>query len=134
MTLVDSNVLLDVLSGDPHWLAWSVAALDARAAAGRLLINEVIYAELSVRINSETELNREVARFNVSFARSPQRALFLAGQSFRRYRTAGGARTDVLADLFIGAHAKVLGCPVLTRDLRRYRTYFPDVELITPEN
>jgi predicted nucleic acid-binding protein len=134
MTLVDSNVLLDVLSGDPHWLGWSVDALDARAAVGRLLIDEVIYAELSVRMASEAELNEAVARLNVSFERSPQRALFLAGQSFRRYRNAGGTRTGVLADLFIGAHAQILGCPVLTRDVRRYRTYFPDVELISPGN
>ncbi|MGD0023563.1 MAG: type II toxin-antitoxin system VapC family toxin [Xanthobacteraceae bacterium] len=132
MTLVDSNVLLDVLSGDPRWLAWSVDALDARAAAGRLLINEVVYAELSVRMNSEAELDKAVIRLNVHFERSPQRALFLAGQSFRRYRTAGGTRTGVLSDLFIGAHAQVLGCPVLTRDVRRYRTYFPDVEIIAP--
>jgi predicted nucleic acid-binding protein len=134
MTLVDSNVLLDVLSGDPHWLTWSVDALDARAAVGRLLIDEVIYAELSVRMASEAELNAAVARLNVSFERSPQRALFMAGQSFRRYRNAGGTRTGVLANLFIGAHAQILGCPVLTRDVRRYRTYFPDVELISPDN
>jgi predicted nucleic acid-binding protein len=133
MTLVDSNVLLDVLSRDPRWLAWSVDALGARAEAGRLLINEIIYAELSIRMNSEAELKAEVARLNVSFERSPQRALFLAGQSFRRYRNAGGTRTSVLSDLFIGAHALVLDCPILTRDVRRYRTYFPDVELITPE-
>lgn len=134
MTVVDSNVLLDVLSADPRWLAWSIDALEALAAAGRLLINEAIYAELSVRMPSERELNRQIARLGVSFERSPQRALFLAGQTFRRYRSAGGTRTGVLPDLFIGAHAQVLGCPVLTRDVRRYRTYFPTVELITPES
>lgn len=134
MTVVDSNVLLDVLSADPRWLAWSIDALEALAPAGRLLINEAIYAELSVRMPSERELNRQIARLGVSFERSPQRALFLAGQTFRRYRSAGGTRTGVLPDLFIGAHAQVLGCPVLTRDVRRYRTYFPTVELITPES
>lgn len=134
MTLVDSNVLMDVLSADPHWLSWSVDALVARSVVGRLLINEVIYAELSVRMNSETELNADLGRLNVRFERSPQHALFLAGQAFRRYRSAGGTRTGVLSDLFIGAHAQVLECPILTRDVRRYRTYFPGVELITPQS
>lgn len=133
MTLVDTNVLLDVLSGDSRWLAWSIDALEASAAAGRLLINEVIYAELAVRMLSEAELDRQIERLGVSFEPSPRRALFLAGQTFRRYRSAGGTRTGVLSDLFIGAHAQVLGCGVLTRDVRRYRTYFPAVELISPD-
>ena len=132
MTLVDTNVLLDVLSKDAIWLTWSLDALEARAAAGRLLINEVVYAELSARMDSEDEVNTAVAGLNVYFERSPQRALFLAGQGFRRYREAGGTRTGVLPDIFIGAHALILGCPILTRDARRYRTYFPDVPLITP--
>jgi len=133
MTLVDTNVLLDVLSADARWLAWSIDALEASAAAGPLLINEIIYAELSVRMLSEAELNRQIERLGVSFERSPQHALFLAGQTFSHYRRAGGTRTGVLSDLFIGAHALVLGCPVLTRDVRRYRTYFPAVELISPD-
>lgn len=133
MTLVDTNVLLDVLSGDSRWLAWSIDALEASAGAGRLLINEVIYAELAVRMLSEAELDRQIERLGVSFEPSPRRALFLAGQTFRRYRSAGGTRTGVLSDLFIGAHAQVLGCPVLTRDVRRYRTYFPAVDLISPD-
>lgn len=133
MTLVDTNVLLDVLSGDSRWLAWSIDALEASAGAGRLLINEVIYAELAVRMLSEAELDRQIERLGVSFEPSPRHALFLAGQTFRRYRSAGGTRTGVLSDLFIGAHAQVLGCAVLTRDVRRYRTYFPAVELISPE-
>lgn len=133
MTLVDTNVLLDVLSGDSRWLAWSIDALEACAGAGRLLINEVIYAELAVRMLSEAELYRQIERLGISFEPSPRRALFLAGQTFRLYRSAGGTRTGVLSDLFIGAHAQVLDCPVLTRDVRRYRTYFPAVDLISPD-
>jgi predicted nucleic acid-binding protein len=132
MTLVDTNVLLDVLSKDPIWLAWSVDALDARADVGELLINEVVYAELSARMSSEADVNVAVTRLNLEFKHAPKRALFLAGQQFRRYRELGGTRTGVLPDLFIGAHAHVLGCPILTRDIRRYRTYFPEVPLITP--
>lgn len=134
MTLVDTNVFLDVLSADPRWLAWSIDALEASAGAGRLLINEVIYAELAVRMPAETELNRQIQRLGVSFEPSPRRALFLAGQTFRRYRSAGGTRTGVLSDLFIGAHAHVIGCPLLTRDVRRYRMYFPTVQLIAPDD
>lgn len=133
MTLVDTNVLLDVLSGDSRWLAWSIDALEACAGAGRLLINEIIYAELAVRMLSEAELYRQIERLGISFEPSPRRALFLAGQTFRLYRSAGGTRTGVLSDLFIGAHAQVLDCPVLTRDVRRYRTYFPAVDLISPD-
>jgi predicted nucleic acid-binding protein len=133
MTLVDSNVLLDVLSRDPRWLIWSVDALDAQAAGGPLLINEIVYAELSARMRSEAELDAAITALKVQFERSPLSALFLAGHVFRRYKTAGGTRVGVLPDLFIGAHAQVTGCPVLTRDARRYRTYFPDVALITPD-
>src|ERR1700733_11950434 len=133
MTLVDTNVLLDVLSRDPRWLIWSVDALDAQAASGPLLINEIVYAELSGQMRSEAELDAAIAELNVRFERSPRSALFLAGRVFRRYKTAGGTRAGVIPDLFIGAHAQVIGCPVLTRDVRRYRTYFPDVALITPD-
>ena len=112
MTLVDTNVLLDVLSRDPRWLIWSVDALDAQAASGPLLINEIVYAELSGQMRSEAELDAAIAELNVRFERSPRSALFLAGRVFRRYKTAGGTRAGVIPDLFIGAHAQVIGCPV----------------------
>ncbi len=133
MTLVDTNVLLDILSDDPRWLEWSLRQLAQRAAMGPVIINEIVYAEMSARMASQAEVERALADFAVRFDRVPMRALFLAGQSYRRYRSSGGIRTGVLPDFFIAAHAQVLGCPVLTRDVRRYRTYFPNVVLITPE-
>ncbi len=132
MTLVDTNVLLDVLSNDPRWSEWSLRHLARRAALGPLIVNEIVYAEMSARMESESQVKQALGNLDVGFDRVPRRALFLAGQSYSRYRSSGGIRSGVLPDFFIGAHAQVLGCPVLTRDVRRYRTYFPDVELITP--
>jgi predicted nucleic acid-binding protein len=132
VTLVDTNILLDVLSDDPNWRAWSVNRLEQQSGQGPLLINDVIYAELSSRFSTEELLDRKVAQLNVSLQRMPKHALFVAGHAYERYRRAGGTRTGVLPDFFIGAHAKVAKWPLLTRDVRRYRTYFPDVELIAP--
>ena len=132
MTLVDTNILLDVLSDDPNWRAWSVNRLEQQSGQGPLLINDVIYAELSSRFSTEELLDRKVAQLNVSLQRMPKHALFVAGHAYERYRRAGGTRTGVFPDFFIGAHAKVAKWPLLTRDVRRYRTYFPDVELIAP--
>jgi predicted nucleic acid-binding protein len=132
VTLVDTNVLIDVLSDDPTWRIWSEERLDERSDEGALLINEVVYAELSSRFAAEDQLDDAIRILNVVLERSPKAALFLAGQAFDRYRRAGGMRAGVLPDLFIGAHAQVARLPILTRDVRRYRAYFPAVELITP--
>jgi predicted nucleic acid-binding protein len=133
MTLVDSNVAIDVLAKDPVWLDWSVEALAKRVVCGALYVNEVIYAELSIRMDSEKKLAEAIAGLKLELVRMPRQALFVAGKIFQRYRAAGGVRTGVLPDFFIGAHAQVAKWPVLTRDVRRFRTYFPDVELITPD-
>jgi predicted nucleic acid-binding protein len=132
VTLVDTNVLIDVLSDDPNWRSWSQEKLEERSDEGPLLINEVVYAELSSRFAAEGQLDEAIWELNVALERSPKSALFLAGQAFERYRRAGGTRTGVLPDLFIGAHAQVEHLPILTRDVRRYRTYFPAVTLIAP--
>jgi predicted nucleic acid-binding protein len=132
VTLVDTNVLIDILSDDPNWRFWSRDRLKERSASGPLLINEVVYAELSLGFATEDELDNAILELNVFLEWSPKSALFLAGQTFEQYRRAGGARTGVLPDLFIGAHAQVARVPILTRDVRRYRTYFPAVELIAP--
>ncbi len=132
MTLVDTNVLIDVLSDDPMWFDWSSAWLDRRSEIGAIFINEIIFAELSVQMESEAEVEQALAALRVTLARTPIQALFIAGKAYERYRAAGGIRTGVLPDFFIGAHAEVTQWPLLTRDVRRYRTYFPDVELITP--
>jgi predicted nucleic acid-binding protein len=134
VTLVDTNVLLDVLTNDPTWLPWSVSNLRIRANSGPLLINEVIYAEMAGHVSTESELDAAVDELQVRLESTPKSALFLAGEIFRRYRRAGGIGTGVLADFFIGAHAQVIKSPILTRDVRRYRTYFPEVKLITPVN
>jgi predicted nucleic acid-binding protein len=133
MTLVDTTVLIDVLTHDPTWLEWSVEQMDRQAAEGPLIINDIVYAELSVGFASEEAVADTLDELAVEFFRTPIPALFLAGKAFRQYRRAGGRRTGVLPDFFIGAHAQVLGLPILTRDARRYRAYFPEVEVIAPE-
>ena len=97
-----------------------------------MFINEIVYAELAVRAESETKLNAALADLDVEIARTPMSALFMAGKAFQQYRAKGGTRTGVLPDFFIGAHAFVAGFALLTRDQQRFKTYFPDVDLITP--
>ncbi len=133
MTLVDTNVLIDVLTGQPDWRAWSVAMLDRQSASGRLGITDVVYAELSPLFPRADLLDAAITDLDVSLFRIPTAALFMAGRAFEQYRRKGGPRLSVLADFFIGAHAQIEALPILTRDTRRYRTYFPDVELIAPE-
>jgi len=131
-TLVDTNVLLDLLTDDSEWENWSAGQLDAAALRGPIVINDVIYAELSVRFERFEELDAFLAESGIGMAAMPRAALFLAGKMFRRYRVAGGTRTGVLPDFFIGAHAAVAGLRLLSRDARRYRNYFPKVDLVTP--
>lgn len=132
MLLVDTNVVVDILTGDKLWLEWSAEQLIAHSQAGPLYINEICYAEISVRIESESKLQSELRELSIELERTPTHALFVAGQAFRRYRAAGGPRTTILPDFFVGAHAEVSQRPLLTRDPRRYRAYFPKVQLITP--
>lgn len=133
MTIVDTNVLLDLVTDDPVWAEWSIAQLDAASLRGPLLINNVIYAELAVRYQRIEDLNAFVAEAGLVIASIPTEALFLAGKVFTQYRRVGGAKTGVLPDFFIGAHAAVDEIPILTRDTGRYRTYFPSIVLITPD-
>ncbi len=132
MTLVDTNVLLDVVTADPRWEAWSRRRLDDAALRGPVLINDVVYAEFSVGFLRIEEVDRVLATAGVSQSAIPRDALFLAGKVFQRYRRAGGPRTGVLPDFLIGAHAAVLGVPLLTRDPARFRRWFPGVVLVTP--
>jgi predicted nucleic acid-binding protein len=132
--LVDSNVLLDIFTRTPGWWEWSLARLEDAALEGPLLINDVIYAETSIRFQSVGDFDAALNEAGVTMASIPRTALFVAGKAFTQYRNAGGSRTGVLPDLFIGAHAQVEKLPLLTRDTRRYRSYFPTVELITPED
>lgn len=132
MTLVDTNVLLDVFTNDPDWSTWSQAQLDRLGSLNDLIINDVVYAELSASFPSPDALDGALTRMTVKLAPIDRSALFLAGRAVQLYRRTGGTRTGVLPDFFIGAHAAVEGIPLLTRDPRRYRTYFSNVILIAP--
>jgi predicted nucleic acid-binding protein len=131
-TLVDSNVLLDVLTADPAWFDWSAEALSAARRQGRLMVNPVIYAEVSAGYSSVEALESALPREVFHRDPLPWPAAFLAGKAFLAYRRRGGARRSPLPDFFIGAHAAVAGYRLLTRDATRYRTYFPRLELIAP--
>jgi predicted nucleic acid-binding protein len=131
-TLVDTNVIFDVLYDDPVWAEWSTLQLDAAALRGAVAINDIVYAELSVRFESIEALDQTVADMELMIAPMPRSALFMAGKVFARYRALGGVRTSILPDFILGAHASTLAVPLLSRDARRYRTYFPRLELIAP--
>ena len=133
MLLVDTNVILDVVQDHPEWRNWSQEQLEAASGRYALFVNPVIYAELSIGYGRIEELEAMLARGGFRLEPLPREALFLAGKAFLRYRRRGGGRTGVLPDFFIGAHAVVAGVPLLTRDTRRYRTYFPKLVLISPE-
>jgi len=112
---------------------WSLRQLDGAAIRGPILINVVVYAEFSVGYVRIEEIDKVLADVGLELAEMPRAALFLAGKAFQRYRAAGGSRTGVLPDFFIGAHAAVTQFPLLTRDPRRYRTYFSGITLIAPD-
>jgi predicted nucleic acid-binding protein len=132
MTLVDSNVLLDIVTDGQAWADWSQDQLERAALDGSLIINDVIYAEVSARYASIEAVDAMLGDLNIEVAPIPRAAFFLAGKACVQYRAGAGLRTGVLADFFIGAHAVVEQLPLLTRDARRYQTYFPTIELITP--
>jgi hypothetical protein len=133
VTLVDSNVLLDIFTRNPEWWGWSLMKLEEAALQGPLFINDVIYAETSIRFEGIDDFDAAVTEAGLTLAPIPRAALFRAGKAFTQYRSAGGIRAGVLPDLFIGAHAEVEQLRLLTRDARRYRTYFPAVTLIAPD-
>ena len=117
---------------DPVWARWSIGQLQRASVRGALAIDDVVYAELSVRFATIESLDDAVARAGLQLVPMSRPALFLAGKAFARYRLAGGPRTSILPDFLIGAHASALGVPLLTRDARRYSAYFPRLVLVTP--
>jgi predicted nucleic acid-binding protein len=129
-TLVDANVLLDFLTNDPTWGDWAVDELRQARRAGPLVINQLIYAEVSVGFERIEELDLELRPFERRSV--PWPAAFLAGKAFLAYRRAGGSRRSPMADFYIGAHAATDGMALLTRDPAVFRTYFPRLELIAP--
>ena len=130
--LVDSNVLLDVLEEDTNWFEWSSTQLQKAADHCTLIINPIIYAEVSVGFQRIEELEDALPLDYFRRTPLPWEAAFLAGKCFIRYRKLGGTKNSPLPDFFIGAHAAVSGLTLLTRDSARYRTYFPSLKLITP--
>ena len=132
VTMVDSNVLLDVLTDDPAWGAWSQSALIQARDTGRLVINPLVYAEVSTGFEKIEDLDEAVPSADFEREALPFEAGFVAGKAFLAYRQRGGERRSPLADFYIGAHAAVRGYRLLTRDAPRYRTYFPTVVLVAP--
>ena len=131
-TLVDSNVILDIVTEDHDWLDWSAAALERSASSGRLVINPIIYAEVSMGFDTIEAVDDVLDGEYFAREALPWEAAFLAGQAFLAYRRRGGARVHPLPDFYIGAHAAIEGYTLLTRDPRRYRTYFPSLRVIAP--
>ena len=130
--LVDSNVLLDLTAEDSDWTEWSARALEAASDRFRLVINAVIYGEVTVRYSRIEDLDLALPRAMFEREDLPYEAAFLAAKAFRTYRQRGGTRRTPLPDFLIGAHAAIAGYQLLTRDAPRYRTYFPHLRLIAP--
>jgi predicted nucleic acid-binding protein len=131
--IVDSNVLLDVITDDPDWGEWSAASLEQAADGSVLVINAIVYAEVSIGFDTVEALEEALPAELYRRESLPFEAAFLAGKVFLRYRRAGGARRSPLPDFYIGAHAAIAGYRLLTRDADRYRAYFPTVGLIAPD-
>ncbi|HLA94321.1 MAG TPA: type II toxin-antitoxin system VapC family toxin [Pyrinomonadaceae bacterium] len=132
IVLVDSSVLLDIVTNDPVWYDWSSAILASVSAEDSLAINPLIYAEVSSRFSTIEALNEALPFDRYRREALPFEAAFLAGKAFLKYRRRGGTKTSPISDFYIGAHAAISGFKILTRDPRRYRQYFPTVELIAP--
>jgi len=131
--LVDTNVLVDVLTDDPRWADWSIEHLEANSAAG-LLINPVIYGELCFGSPSVEFADDVVRRFALTYQEIPRQGLFRAAKAFARYKGRKGTKASVLPDFFIGGHAEAAAIPLLTRDTKRLSSYFPSVTLICPQH
>lgn len=130
--MVDSCVLLDIFTEDARWLAWSAGALADAADRGGIILNSVIYAEVSIGFDRIEELESVLPVDVFTCKPIPREAAFLAGKCFLKYRRRGGSKTAPLPDFFIGAHALVSGLPLITRDAKRFKDYFPTLNLIAP--
>ena len=130
--LVDSNIILDVFTGDPNWADWSESMLEEYSNVSTLYINSIIYSEISIGFNRIEDLESAIIEAGFQMLDFPKEALFLAGKAFLKYKKKRGARSSPLPDFFIGAQAAVLNIALITRDVSRYRSYFPTVNLISP--
>ena len=132
MVILDSNVIIDIATQDPNWWQWALSAREDAGLLGGAAINDVIFAEVCYRYDTIEEVEELMELLDLPIVEMPRAALFLASRAFKQYRAAGGSRTTVLPDFFVGAQALVLGAKVATRDPKPYRTCFPTLELITP--
>jgi predicted nucleic acid-binding protein len=132
-TLVDSCVLLDLTTDDPTWASWSADALASAADEGALVINPIVYAEVSVDFSRIEDLDEALPSTEFRREPLPYEAGFLAGKAYLTYRHRGGSKRSPIADLYLGAHAAIRGYRLLTRDVARYRAYFPRISLIAPD-
>jgi len=132
MILVDSNVILDILTTDHKWYQWSANKLSYLSESHNLIINDIIYTEISIGFDKIEDLDDVISESFFKILPIPKSALFLAGKAFLNYKRKNGSKNLVLQDFFIGAHAAILKIPLLTRDISRYKTYFPTIELILP--
>jgi predicted nucleic acid-binding protein len=132
-TLVDTNVLIDIAVRDPKWLQWSRRRLREAREQGSVVINQIVLAEFSMRYESLEAMDEALSPDEFRRESLPWAAAFAASRAFRVYRLSGGRREKILPDFFIGAHAAIRGYTVLTRDIAGYRTYFPSLEIISPE-
>lgn len=131
--LVDSNIILDVFLNDPNWADWSESTLEEYVHFRKLYINPIIYSEISIGFDKIEELESAISKAGFQMLEIPKEALFLAGKAFVKYKKGKGVKKSPLPDFYIGAQAAVLDFHLITRDVARYRTYFPTVRLISPE-
>lgn len=129
--IVDTNVILDVITDDPNWADWSIGILEEYSPGG-LIVNSAIYAELSFGIEAISEVDNLIRNFGLLYKDVPRLGLFKAAKAFREYKKRKGGKDFVLPDFFIGGHAEALDVPIITRDVSRYKTYFPNIKIIHP--
>jgi predicted nucleic acid-binding protein len=132
MVLVDSNVILDLFTQDPKWVIWSGHQIRTLSKINELAVNTIVFAELSPRFSTQALLEKNLETAEIKILELPREAAFLAGKVYAQYRKQGGTKENILADFFIGSHAAILNCQLLTRDRKHYATYFPRLRLITP--
>lgn len=130
--LVDSNILIDLFDYESQWHEWSKEQLKNYGNEAILVINPIIYAEISLHFKDEEQLDKALSTSLLRRDPLPWKAASLAARAFLEYRKSGGSKTSTMPDFFIGAHAVVEQMQLLTRDARRYKTYFPTLEIIYP--
>jgi len=130
--IIDSNIILDILTEDKHWFDWSSDQLLKYSEENDLIINQIIYSEISIRFSNIEELDQVISEANLKFESLPLEASFLAGKCFMQYKKNSGTKLSTLPDFYIGAHAAITRRPLLTRDNKKYSTYFSNLEIISP--